>query len=491
MTTPTLAARGGEGGGLRSSLTSAAEALLPALEPVATPKGLFATLPYLQLGDAPAQTGAAEHVALHWETTGSALGNWSVETRPAGRGEWRKTAAAAEARPLAIPGEEARRLWSARLDGLRPGALFDYRVSSDGKPVFAGRARARRAAPDPFRFAVFGDAGAGTKEQRRIAYQASLASPDMVFITGDIVYAHGRYSEYQEKFFPVYNADTASEGAGAPLLRSTLMMAAPGNHDVAYDSAATWPDGLAYFYLWDLPRNGPAEPGGRYAPRIAGNPAAEKAVEAASNGAYPRTTNYSFDYGNTHWTVLDSNDYVDWTDHALRDWVERDLSSAKTATWRFVAFHHPPFQSSKQHEDNQWMRVLCDLFEKYRVDVVWSGHVHNYQRTYPLRFAAKPGPDGKLVQKDGRVAGDWTLDKTFDGEKTTRATAPIYVVTGGGGAALYDADKDDKPEAWQPFTARYAAAVNSLTVVDIDGGRMSVRQLSDTGKELDKFTLTK
>ena len=111
--------------------------------------------------------------------------------------------------------------------------------------------------------------------------------------------------------------------------------------------------------------------------------------------------NFSFDYGNAHWTVLDSNPYVDWTDPELRAWVERDLAAAKDATWRFVAFHHPPFNSSRAHFGDQRMRVLVDLFEAGRVDVVWSGHVHNYQRTFPLTFAADRGPDGKPVRMRG------------------------------------------------------------------------------------------
>ena len=100
--------------------------------------------------------------------------------------------------------------------------------------------------------------------------------------------------------------------------------------------------------------------------------------------------NFSFDYGDAHWTVLDSNPYVDWTDPDLRGWVERDLAAAQDATWRFVAFHHPPFNSSQAHFGDQRMRVLADVFEAGRVDIVWSGHVHNYQRTYPAHLPRRP-----------------------------------------------------------------------------------------------------
>ena len=101
--------------------------------------------------------------------------------------------------------------------------------------------------------------------------------------------------------------------------------------------------------------------------------------------------NFSFDYGNAHWTVLDANPYVDWTDRELQAWVERDLASAKNATWRFVALHQPGFNSARKHFDEQNMRRLTEVFEAGGVDIVFCGHVHNYQRSYPLRFVAERG----------------------------------------------------------------------------------------------------
>ena len=87
------------------------------------------------------------------------------------------------------------------------------------------------------RFVVFGDCGNNSPEQKAIAYQAYLAKPHYVMITGDIVYGKGLISEYRTNFWPIYNADTASSSTGAPLLRSTLFLAAPGNHDIA---SPTW-----------------------------------------------------------------------------------------------------------------------------------------------------------------------------------------------------------------------------------------------------------
>ena len=38
---------------------------------------------------------------------------------------------------------------------------------------------------------------------------------------------------------------------------------------------------------------------------------------------FPRMANFSFDFGNGHWTVLDANPYVDWTNRELQAWVAR------------------------------------------------------------------------------------------------------------------------------------------------------------------------
>ena len=36
------------------------------------------------------------------------------------------------------------------------------------------------------------------------------------------------------------------------------------------------------------------------------------------------------------------------------------------------------------------MRVIAPILEANHVDIVFSGHVHNYQRSFPLTFAPKP-----------------------------------------------------------------------------------------------------
>jgi hypothetical protein len=201
--------------------------------------------------------------------------------------------------------------------------------------------------------------------------------------------------------------------------------------------------------------------------------------------------NFSLDYGNSHWTILDSNPYVDWTNPALRGWVERDLAGAANHTWRFVAFHHPGFNSSRSHFNDQQMRLLSEVFEAGRVDVVFSGHVHNYQRSFPLQFMPDKSADGKPGRDVNKVPGRWKIDKVFDGQTRTRPHGVIYLVTGAGGANLYNPEQQDDRASWQAFTDKFVSKVHSLTVADVDRNTLTIRQVAADGAELDRFTITK
>ena len=227
----------------------------------------------------------------------------------------------------------------------------------------------------------------------------------------------------------IYNADTASPSEGAPLLRSTLFLAAPGNRDIASRDLGKTPDGLAYFYYWSQPLNGPvAAEGSPLVAPVVGPEENKKAFLEGAGKAFPRMANFSIDQGNAHWTVLDANATVDWTDRDLQDWVAKDLEAARGARWRFVSFHQPGFNSSKTHFDEQYMRILAPIFSRparsmsssTAMSTAASANVSDDFR--PGRGKRRPeprlGPDGK-PSKARRVGGKWTLDKTFDGKSDT------------------------------------------------------------------------
>lgn len=452
---------------------------------------IFIAKPYLQIGREPSP-GSLE---LLWQVPENAA-DWNVELKASPAGNWVKTGLP-EWVPVAPAGLQARRVYHAMLTGLTPGTPFNYRVSRSGKIVFTAEGHAPKSEAQPYRFVVNGDIGAATTDAKLLAKQSFLSHPDLVVVPGDIIYENGRASEYDTKFWPIYNADQPSD-EGAPLMRSIPYVGAPGNHDVDNRNLDQYPDGLAYFYFWRQPLNGPAgKEGGAFVPVMQATDEHRKTFLQAAGDAYPRMVNYSFNYGNAHWLVVDSDPYVNWTDSALRNWVAKDLAGAQDAAWRFVVFHHPGFSSAREHYEQQQMRLLSPLFETGKVDIVFSGHVHNYQRSFPLRFTPDKqgvllvgGKDNKTIR--GRVVnGRWVLDKRFDGKTNTRPDGIIYIVTGSGGQELYNPEQNDDPDSWQKYTDKFISNLHSLSVIDVDGKTLTLRQISPEGKELDSITITK
>jgi 3',5'-cyclic AMP phosphodiesterase CpdA len=66
-----------------------------------------------------------------------------------------------------------------------------------------------------------------------------------------------------------------------------------------------------------------------------------------------------------------------------RAWLERTLASA-TETWRIVLLHHPPYSAGYQGSSERVRRAFVPLFERYGVQLVLSGHDHDYQRSVPI-----------------------------------------------------------------------------------------------------------
>jgi hypothetical protein len=479
-----------------------------ATPPVESP---FIVKPYLQLGDSPT-LGETETYSLLWHTD-SVRAEWRVEVKQADS-PWREQPTF-YGRVINVPGNATVKglpshlVYEGTLGSLRPGGEFEYRVLRNGKMVFQATARGRKGRNQPYRFAVFGDAGVNGAGQKAIAYRTWAAKPDFVAIAGDIVYGLGRMSEYRTNFFPIYNADQPDTLLGAPLTRSIPFVGALGNHDAGYyDQIDKSPDNFAYFTYWSLPMNGPyrAERATN-TPVMRGDSTLIRPLTTAMRGRYPQMANYSFDYGNSHWTVIDANVYMDWGDPVFRNWVAQDIARAarRGVVWKFVMFHQPGFNSSKAHFTEQQGRLLADVFEQQGVDVVFTGHVHNYQRSYPMKFLLKLEGDPKIA-KDGslhtpkdydyRTApftldGEFTFDKSFDGVTRTRPDGVIYIVTGAGGAGLYTPEQTGKRDTWQPFTQTMIADKFSLSVVDVAGPRLTFRQVAADGTELDRFVITK
>ena len=450
----------------------------------------FLVKPYLQIG----YEGNPHALELLWHSTDSNL-KWEVEISNNGS-TWVQSKIIA-AQKIKVNGTSPFYVYHAYLDNLNAGETFNYRVLQNRNIVFNAEGIAPKSNTQPYSFIAIGDIGAEKQDQKKLANIAYNLQPDFVAVPGDIVYDDGLISEYAKKFWPIYNADTANDN-GAPLMRSIPFIAAVGNHDVDNTDLDRHPDALAYYYFWAQPLNGPIVNDFSSAyPSFKSNEANKDAFLKGAGNAYPRMNHFSYDYGNAHWLVIDADNYVDWTNKELLDWVKQDLKNASNATWRFVMYHQPGFNSSREHFEQQQMRLLAPILEEGKVDVVFTGHVHNYQRYFPLTFVPDRkgtllvgGKDNKTLR--GRVVnGKWTLDKAFDGIKYTKPKGVIYIVTGAGGADLYNPEQTNDPDSWQKFTTKFFATSHSLSHVKVNGNSFKLQQISAEGKVVDEFEIVK
>lgn len=403
--------------------------------------------------------------------------------------------------------------YSAVLSALPLDSTVHYRVRQGDMVVREGTFRTRASLDQPTRFALMGDMASGQEAQNAIAWQIHLAKPEFLVALGDIVYPTGRVSQYMHHFWTTYNdVETPGVKMGAPLMASVPFYAVLGNHDIA-DKLPGITDALGAFYFFHPPRRGPGE--GSWNTTLGNDPSVERRFRALTSHSYPWLDAYSFDCGPAHLVVINNNRAADTAQAGLREWAERDLKSS-TARWKFVCFHVPAFHGSTQHESEQHMRLWHPLFEAAGVDVTFSGHVHNYQRSMPLKFA----PDAAAADSRGRVDGTLTLDREFDGERRTRANGVIHIVAGGGGASLHrqsseatptrdvpapgqhrppdlsaDAAEAEVPAtvAFRPatFNARHVADRHTFVMVDLSLERLTLTAIDSEGREVDRIIVTK
>jgi len=382
--------------------------------------------------------------------------------------------------------------YAATLRNLPFDSTITYRVSRGEKVVRTGTFKTRASAGNPIRFVAVGDLADGGNEQDAIAWQISRQHPNLMIGLGDLVYSQGRVSQYLHHFWSTYN-DVAEPGpkTGAPLFASIPFYPVLGNHDVEFTRLPDYPDAFGAFYFFHVPQNGPGV--GPWSLPLGRDKQAAESFRAKVGATYPSLNVYSWDDGPAHFLVLDSNNNAKVDDPRLQAWIDNDLHRTQQP-WKFVCFHAPGFHSSVEHYPEQKMRLLEPIFEKNGVDLLLSGHVHNYQRTMPFHFKPTNGRDFR-----GNVKGDFTLDTKFDGITNTVPDGIIQIVSGGGGAMLYGMDFQETVDYlrlahggdYVPFTAKCVTTTHSFSLVDLTATTLTFRQISAEGEELDKFVVTK
>lgn len=145
---------------------------------------------------------------------------------------------------------------------------------------------------------------------------------------------------------------------------------------------------------------------------------------------------YSFEYGNAHFAVLNTNDMYPMS-QAQRNWLINDMS-ASDAQWKIILAHRSFYSAGKNinKPDTIIMRnVLLPIIDQLDIDMVYAGHDHMYLRT-------------NQVKGDALVEGTTYVDEIYNGEKVTFAVNPegtVYTLPSTAGTKRYTVNEDAIP----------------------------------------------
>jgi uncharacterized repeat protein (TIGR01451 family) len=148
-----------------------------------------------------------------------------------------------------------------------------------------------------------------------------------------------------------------------------------------------------------------------------------------------------------------------------KDRLINDLDSS-SQTWKFVVFHQPAFSSGNFTIRNCQMRGVANLLEDHGVNVVFNGHEHNYQRTFPLRAeagVAAPNPAGPPAVD---------IDTSYDGVSQTVPDGVLYIVEGSGRNREFDGALN-QPRGLGPGVDQDDAATGTFTLTLPDGSLLT------------------
>jgi acid phosphatase type 7 len=297
--------------------------------------------------------------------------------------------------------------FTARLRNLKPGTRYEYLIASQEKYI-EDQTFSTPADDDDFTFIWFGDTH-HSSEFGKLIRTAEKRHPETAFysIAGDIV-SDGLYRNQWDDIFN-YTIGVIS--------RKPLMVV-PGNHDNRSGLGA-----LMFRELFSYPMNGPEW--------------------------VAKEQTYSFTYKNALFLMIDATSPID----SQTEWIEDQLAGSD-AKWKFAMFHFPPYSSDGGYSEIR--RKWCTLFDKYHVDIVMSGHVHNYLRTKPMN-REKP--------------------------VTSPAAGTIYLVSIG--------IPDNDPQIKLPFAESQVSGGMLYQKVTIDGNRLDYKAMNIDGVVRDHFVIAK
>jgi hypothetical protein len=235
--------------------------------------------------------------------------------------------------------------------------------------------------------------------QWEVAEGIEKVQPEFLLHLGDVAYPRGELDYYEEALFLPFDR----------VIRHAATFPVLGNHDTRTHG------GAPYLEVFDLPRS--PSGGERY---------------------------YTYRWGAVRFVMLDTTraePAAPGSEMAI--WLAETLAAAEEP-WLIVASHHPVFCSSRYADNEQLERDLWPVLVEHRVDLLLSGHSHDYMRFRPV---------GGVTQ----------------------------IISGGGGHSIYAIKPDPRLEA--------QAEEFGFLVLDVQGPVLTAEWIDRNGTTVDRFVL--
>ena len=324
--------------------------------------------------------------------------------------------------------EDNMNVHSVSLTDLSPGKRYSYQVGSGEIWSQIHSFKTEPLTAGDFKFLVFGDSQSYDYGVWRTTLQrAYQAHPDAAFFTnvGDLVDVGQDYAEWESWFAAVER-----------VVEKLPIMPLTGNHE-SYTPERSFSRPEFFTAQFMVPGNGPA------------------GMERQA---------YSFDYGEVHFVMLDSQsgeqrEFLPDLLARQREWLAADLAATKKK-WK-VAFIHRPIYGNKPGGVNENLRqAFAPIFDQFNVDLVFTAHDHVVARTFPIY--------------NDEIA-----------EAPDRGT--IYAATGRSGTKTYE---NVEAKEWNAFFYNPVEEPNYL-VVTVSGPNVTVKAFTQSGELIDEWTVNK
>ncbi|GAB9469141.1 Acid phosphatase [Globisporangium polare] len=382
------------------------------------------------------------------------------------------------------------------LSGLTPNMQYFYKVGCsscgvDGNEdttssvsAFTTAKPSTNTDAQAFEIFIYGDFGADVNAQQTTAFltkNSSLSQQvDFVYHIGDISYADNDFLSLSS-FAGFFYEETYNHWLNslASLMRSVPYMVLVGNHEAECHSPQCLLSEKKQMALSNY---------SAYNARF-------KMPSSDTGGV--KNMWYAFEHGPVHFTSISTesdypgaprNSFI----HESRNghfgdqltWLEANLKAADAnraqVPWLIVGMHRPMYtllECDKDGNPKGTARAIQlafeELFIKYKVDVVVAGHVHAYERHFPIANSKK-------------VAAGVSQDR----KSYVNPQAPVYLVTGAAGNSEGHEHLHDKPRVeWVAATDTTHYGISSLKVTR---KALSFKLLgTGDGVVYDEFEITK